>query len=93
MEGASDRIRSLKIADDLFYNLHRRYYWDVSKKRNRVLKNINLKSKLKDLPYELVGHIDYLTVDEDGKLQLFNFKVTSQNPTKWPSAKREKYAA
>jgi hypothetical protein len=41
-----------------------------------VINNIGLKAKIEALGRELVGHIDYLSVDESGTLHAYVFKAS-----------------
>ena len=41
-----------------------------------VINNIGLKAKIEALDKELVGHIDYLSVDESGTLHAYVFKAS-----------------
>ena len=55
------------------------------------IRNINLTSKLKDLDQKLFSHIDYAFIDGQGKLHIYNFKLTTQKPGQWAKAKVDKY--
>lgn len=55
------------------------------------IRNIGLTGKLKDIDSKLFGHIDYAFIDKSGNLNIYNFKVTSQNPSKWAKAKENKF--
>ena len=56
-----------------------------------VVRNIGLTAKLKDIDSKLFGHIDYAFIDKSGNLHIYNFKVTTQNPSRWVKAKRDKF--
>lgn len=81
------------LSDQLFNGLRFGYLKHVAKKNRRVVKDINLKSKLIGIDKDLIGHIDYITIDTDGTLHLYLYKVSSQNYNEWPSAKVEKFKA
>lgn len=81
------------LADKLFNELRFNYLDHIVKPEVKILKNINLKSKLIGIDKDLIGHIDYITINPNGTLNLYNFKVSSQDYTAWPSAKVEKYKA
>ena len=55
------------------------------------VRNIGLTAKLKNIDSKIFGHIDYAFIDKSGNLHLYNFKVTSQNPSKWVKAKKDKF--
>ena len=81
------------LADQLFNGLKHRFFKSICKKNDKIIKNLNLRSKLTGIDKDLIGHIDYLTISPDGTLHLYNFKVSSQNYNEWPSAKVEKFKA
>lgn len=58
---------------------------------SELIKGLNLSSKLKGIDQELIGHIDYLFVGADGRLHMYLFKTTSEDPNKWKGVKEEKY--
>jgi len=41
-----------------------------------IIGNVGLKAKIEALGKELVGHIDYLSVDSSGTLHIYNFKAS-----------------
>lgn len=81
------------LSDQLFNGLRFSFFNNIAKKNTRIFKNLNLKSKLIGIDKNLIGHIDYLVIDPDGTLNIYNFKVSSQHYNEWPSAKEEKYKA
>lgn len=81
------------LSDQLFNGLKYGYFKHISKKNNRVFKNLNLKSKLIGIDKDIIGHIDYITIDPNGRLHVYLYKVSSQNYNEWPSAKVEKFKA
>lgn len=81
------------LSDQLFNGLRYGYFKHVAKKNNRVFKNLNLKSKLIGIDKDIIGHIDYLTIDPNGRLHVYLYKVSSQSYNEWPSAKVEKFKA
>lgn len=56
-----------------------------------VVRNLGLTAKLKDIDSKIFGHIDYAFIDKSGNLHIYNFKVTTQNPSKWAKAKKDKF--
>jgi hypothetical protein len=56
-----------------------------------VVRNFGLTAKLKDIDSKIFGHIDYAFIDKSGNLHIYNFKVTTQNPSKWAKAKKDKF--
>ena len=88
----NSRFENLTIPNTLFYNL--RDAWIRAKgstNESKMLTNINLEGKLNKLSRTILGHIDYLFVDERGTLHLFNYKVSHQAYKDWPAIKRRKY--
>lgn len=81
------------LADQLFNGLRNGYFSRIIKRNQKVVKNINLRSKLAGIDKDLIGHIDYITIEPNGTLHLYLYKVSSQDYKKWPSAKVEKYKA
>jgi len=41
------------------------------------VRGINITSQLKNSSTKLFGHIDYAFIGEDGKLHIYNFKISS----------------
>lgn len=79
-----------KIAASLYTRL-RNIIKSLGNNESKLVTNVNLLSKLNNSDKKLLGHIDYMYVDSDGTLHLYNFKVSSQDFKSWPSAKLEKY--
>lgn len=59
--------------------------------KGRLIKNVNLSAELKGIPEEIVGHIDYLIIRDNGDIEVFNIKSSTESYTNWDSAKKEKY--
>ena len=59
--------------------------------RTKFRSNINLQEFIPEYQFELVGHIDYLGIGEDGAVHVYNYKVSGTNPAEWSQAKEEKY--
>lgn len=87
-----DSLKGARLTTELFNQLKRFYISEKGKySGSQAIKNVNLVSKIKGLDQEIVGHIDYLFVGEDGTLHLYLFKTTSTDPKSWPNIKEEKY--
>lgn len=87
-----DSLKGVRLTTELFNKLKQFYIREKGKySGSQAIKNINLVSKIKGLDQEIVGHIDYLFVGEDGTLHLYLFKTTSTDPKSWPNIKEEKY--
>jgi len=56
-----------------------------------VVGNVGLKAKIEALGKELVGHIDYLSVDASGTLHIYNFKASQKPMNTWSKDKWKKY--
>ena len=59
--------------------------------KGRLIKNINLAATLKGFDEELVGHIDYLIVRDNGDIEVFNIKSSTETFSNWDPVKKEKY--
>lgn len=59
--------------------------------KGRLIKNVNLSAELKGIPEEIVGHIDYLIIRDNGDIEVFNIKSSTESYVNWDSAKTEKY--
>lgn len=59
--------------------------------KGRLIKNINLEAEIKGLDEKLVGHIDYLMIRDNGDIEIFNIKSSTEPYSNWDSVKKEKY--
>lgn len=59
--------------------------------KGKLIKNVNLAAELKGMSEELIGHIDYLIVRDNGDIEVFNIKASTESYSEWDSAKKEKY--
>ena len=82
----TDLLENLYIQFASFYRDTKGKYPDSTSTRN-----FGLTAKLKDIDAKLFGHIDYAFIDKSGNLHIYNFKITSQNPSRWVKAKRDKF--
>lgn len=57
----------------------------------KVVRGLNITSKLKESDTKLLGHIDYAVVDDKGTLHIYNFKTSSQFIGDWGEEKLKKY--
>ena len=83
----------MKLSSDLFNGLRQRWMDAKGKKttNSRQLTNVNLIGKLNKISRDILGHIDYLFIDEDGTLSIFNYKVSYQPYKDWVNIKKRKY--
>lgn len=58
---------------------------------SQLLKNINLTAKLRNIAEDIVGHIDYMCIKDDGTLDIYNLAVSTESESDWASVKKEKY--
>lgn len=87
-----DSLNSTGLLTELFTRLKHNYMVEKGKySGSQAIKNINLTAKIKGLDQEILGHIDYLFIGEDGTLHLYLFKTTSSDPRTWANVKEEKY--
>ena len=59
--------------------------------KGQLIKNINLSAQLKGIDEEIIGHIDYLIVKENGDIEIFNIKSSIESYSEWDPIKKEKY--
>lgn len=59
--------------------------------KGKLIKNVNLSAELKGIPEEIIGHIDYLIVRDNGDIEIFNIKSSTESYINWDSVKKEKY--
>lgn len=64
-------------------------YKKTGTKGRKVYQNINLRCKIGEK--DVLGHIDYLTIDPDGTASVYLYKVSVTNKRFWPKVKRAKY--
>ena len=57
----------------------------------KLIKNVNLEASIKGLDEKLVGHIDYLIIRDNGDIEIFNIKSSTESYSTWDSVKKEKY--
>nr|DAF63725.1 MAG TPA: hypothetical protein [Podoviridae sp. ctz6O13] len=57
----------------------------------KVMKSVGLQADLRNMVEKITGHIDYLVVGEDGSLDLYNVKTSTEPYSQWAPAKKEKY--
>lgn len=81
---------SIKILQQIFKEK------DLSKlaslESKRLLRNINLlSSDVKGLKEPLAGHFDYILIHENGDVEVFNIKSSTERYINWDHNKKEKY--
>lgn len=88
-----DYLKNNDVLCEKFYNqLKNTYKYIKTKHQNSITHtNLNLISKINDLDIDLIGHIDYLIIGEDGVAHLYLYKTTSESPHQWDVNKRKKY--
>jgi hypothetical protein len=59
--------------------------------KGRLIKNINLSAQLKGIDEEIIGHIDYLIVKDNGDIEIFNIKSSTESYSEWDPIKKDKY--
>lgn len=90
--GTESSLNNQKILRKLFDQVNDFYKKSKSLHTNsEALRGINITSKLRNSNTELFGHIDYAFIDDQGKLHIYNFKVSTQDSIKWSKEKWEKY--
>lgn len=57
----------------------------------RVMKSVGLQADIRNMVEKITGHIDYLVVGEDGSLDIYNVKTSTESYSQWAPAKKEKY--
>ena len=58
---------------------------------SQLMKNVNISAKLKGIAEEIIGHIDYLCIKDDGTLDIYNLAVSTESESDWAGVKKEKY--
>ena len=90
--GNSSELNNDKLLGRLFDSINEEYSKIKSLYVNSsTVRGVNVTAQLKNSSTKLFGHIDYAFIGEDGKLHIYNFKVSSQDSGKWSSKKWEKY--
>lgn len=59
--------------------------------RGVLYKNVNLQAEIRNLSESILGHIDYLVVRDNGDIEIFNIKTSTEPYEQWSSVKKEKY--
>lgn len=59
--------------------------------KGQLIKNINLSATLRGMDQEILGHIDYLIVRDNGDVEIFNIKSSTETFSNWDPVKKEKY--
>ena len=88
--GTNSPLNNETILRKLFNQINE-FYKQTKKSNYEAIRGINITSQLKNSNTKLFGHIDYAFVGEDGKLHIYNFKVSTQDSNKWSNKKWEKY--
>lgn len=57
----------------------------------KIVQGVNLLAKLNHIGEDIIGHIDNLVIDTNGKLHIYNYKLTSTPISEWDAVKKEKY--
>ena len=86
-EGKTSMLEGIKSQMENFVNQYI-YHTQVGPV---IIGNVGLKAKIEALGKELVGHIDYLSVDSSGTLHVYNFKASQQTMNNWSKDKWKKY--
>ena len=72
----SSPLNNVKLLSNLFESVNT-FYLKNKNSNATALRGINLTAKLKNSNTELFGHIDYAFIDDNGRLHIYNFKVSS----------------
>lgn len=91
--GKDSPFVSDSVEKQLYDNFKQTYNYHIAGRhpRTKFRSNINLQEFIPEYQFELVGHIDYLGIGEDGAIHVYNYKVSGTNPAEWSQAKEEKY--
>lgn len=73
--------------------LSRQIWKDIFSKNagSMPMRNINLMADIKGIAEKIIGHIDYLQIKEDGTIEIFNLKMSTQTEPEWNPVKKEKF--
>jgi len=46
---------------------------------------------LRSIAKDIIGHIDYLCIRDDGTIDIYNLAVSTESESDWAGVKKEKY--
>lgn len=89
--GVADKV--MKAEKEIFKKVMMRNGKDHQGIRNDsyVKKGLSLEAELKNMSEKIFGHIDYVVVRDNGDIELFLVKTSTEPYTQWADAKLEKY--
>lgn len=89
--GISEKVQQAE--KDIFFQVMKRHGKDLRGNTNagKVIKGLNFSADLKDITEKIFGHIDYLVVKDNGDIEIFNVKTSTEPYSQWAAAKKEKY--
>lgn len=87
-----ERLNNNQLLASLHDQLKRRWMIEKGQYTNSLAyRGLNLKAKLKGIDKEIFGKIDWLYLGQDGKLHMYLFKTTTEDPKKWITVKQQTY--
>ena len=83
----------LQAEKDIFFQVMKRNGKDHRGNGNvgKVIKGLNFEADLRNLTEKILGHIDYLVIRDNGDIEIFNVKTSTEPYSQWATAKKEKY--
>lgn len=57
----------------------------------KLVHNFNIAGKATGIEKTIIGHIDYMLIDDSGVLHLYNIKSSTEDSSDWPKQKKENY--
>ena len=60
-------------------------------KASKLIKGLNFSADIRNMAEKIMGHIDYLIVRDNGDIEIFNVKTSTEPFSQWAEAKKEKY--
>lgn len=83
----SNTLKDKAVLQGMFSSLRSQYLKNVTGKK--VFNNVNFKSTING--HDIYGHIDYLTIDSNGTVEIYLYKISTVSRRYWPEVKLDKY--
>lgn len=85
------RINNEVRLTQLVTQLKQKFINSVYVQNRSIRKGVNLSAKVDKIAKEVLGHIDYVSIGDDGTLRLYLYKTSYEEPAKWPKEKKQHY--
>lgn len=89
--GITEKVKQAE--DNIFFEVMKRNGRDHRGTGNvgKVIKGLNFEADLRGMAEKILGHVDYLVVRDNGDIEIFNVKTSTEPYSQWATAKKEKY--